>query len=43
MAILSALGIPLALAAKRHKARKPETIDMAASAAAHTHTLPRPA
>jgi hypothetical protein len=42
MAILSALGIPLALAARHHRTHKPETIDYVAAAASHTHTLPRP-
>jgi MFS family permease len=42
MAILSALGIPLALAAKRHRQPKPELIDYVAAATAHSHTLPRP-
>ena len=42
MAILSALGIPLAIAAKRHRVPRPETIDYVAAAASHAHTLPRP-
>ena len=42
MAVLSALGIPLAMAAKRHRTPKPETIDYAVAAASHSHTLPRP-
>src|SRR4029078_9165184 len=42
MAIVSALGIPLAIAAKRARSPKPETIDYAAAAASSTHTLPRP-
>jgi MFS family permease len=41
MAILSALGIPLAIAAKRMRTPRPETIDYAAAAASHSHTLPR--
>jgi EmrB/QacA subfamily drug resistance transporter len=43
MAILSAVGIPLALLAKRHRARQPQTIDYAAAAASHTHTIAKPA
>jgi MFS family permease len=42
MAILSALGIPLAIAAKRMRIPKPETIDYVAAATSHSHTLPRP-
>lgn len=42
MAILSALGIPLALAAKRMRSPKPTMVDYASAAAAHTHTMPRP-
>jgi EmrB/QacA subfamily drug resistance transporter len=42
MAVLSALGIPLAIKAKRMRQPKPAMIDYAAAAAAHTHTLPRP-
>jgi EmrB/QacA subfamily drug resistance transporter len=42
MAILSALGIPLALAAKRMHSPKPQMVDYAAAAIAHQHTLPRP-
>ena len=42
MAVLSALGIPLAMAAKRMHSPKPKMVDYAAAAAAHTHTLPRP-
>jgi hypothetical protein len=39
MAILSAVGIPLAVLAKRHRARRPHAADYAAAAAAHTHTI----
>jgi MFS family permease len=42
MAVVSALGIPLALTAGRHRALKPEKIDYVAAAASHSHTLPRP-
>jgi hypothetical protein len=42
MAVLSALGIPLAVAARRMRHPKPETIDYVAAATAHSHTLPRP-
>jgi hypothetical protein len=42
MAILSALGIPLAMAAKRHRTPKPETVDYAVAAASNSHTLARP-
>jgi EmrB/QacA subfamily drug resistance transporter len=42
MAILSALGIPLALAARRMRHPKPEVIDYVAAATSHSHTLPRP-
>ena len=43
MAILSALGIPLALLMGRHQSTKPETtIDYAVAAASNSHTMPRP-
>jgi EmrB/QacA subfamily drug resistance transporter len=42
MAILSALGIPLAIAAKRMRTPKPEPIDYAVAAASNSHTLARP-
>jgi EmrB/QacA subfamily drug resistance transporter len=42
MAILSAVGIPLALLAKRHRTHAPRTIDYAAAAASHTHTIAKP-
>jgi MFS family permease len=43
LAIVSALGIPLALLAGRHRPAKAESIDIAAAAAAGSHTIPAPA
>ena len=43
MVIISALGIPLALTAGRHRPPKPSsTVDFAVAAAANSHTMPRP-
>jgi MFS family permease len=43
MAILSALGIPLALLMGRHQSAKPDAaIDYAVAAASNSHTMPRP-
>ena len=42
LAIVSALGIPLAMTAGRHRVPKPERIDYVVAAASHSHTLPRP-
>jgi MFS family permease len=42
MAIVSALGIPLALLAGRHRPARPDMADYAVATAAHTHTVPRP-
>jgi EmrB/QacA subfamily drug resistance transporter len=42
MAIISALGIPLALTAGRHRPATPSTVDYVAAATAHSHTMPRP-
>jgi hypothetical protein len=42
MVIISALGIPLAFAAGRHRPPKPSTVDFAIAAAANSHTMPRP-
>jgi hypothetical protein len=40
MAILSGLGIVLALLMARHKQHRPGAIDLAAAAAATSHTIP---
>ena len=43
MAVLSALGIPLALLMGRHQSTKPtRAVDYAVAAASNTHTMPRP-
>ncbi len=42
LAIVSALGIPLAMTAGRHRVPKPERIDYVVAAASHSHTFPRP-
>lgn len=41
LAVVSALGIAVALLIARHRQRKPQAIDLAAAAAASQHTLPR--
>ena len=43
MVVISVLGIPLALTAGRHRPAKPQTVDYAAAAASHSHTVPVPA
>jgi MFS family permease len=40
MAIWSACGIALVVFLRRHRARKPQAIDLAAAAAASVHTIP---
>jgi hypothetical protein len=42
LAIISALGIGLALLAGRHRPPAPLTVDQAAAAASTSHTLPTP-
>ena len=42
LAIISALGIGLALLAGRHRPPEPLTVDQAAAAASTSHTLPTP-
>ena len=43
MAIISALGIPLALMMGRHRSTEPDaTVDYAVAAASNSHTMPRP-
>jgi MFS family permease len=43
MAIISALGVPLALMMGRHRATTPDsTVDYAVAAASNSHTMPRP-
>jgi hypothetical protein len=42
MAIVSGLGIALALLAARHRPPEPEAVDLAQAASAVVHTLPAP-